>query len=163
MEAKNYRRITLLSVVGKIFESIFAERISFLLLQSKELDDAQEGFWKGRGTSRMLYKLFANNNQIKCHQQKTNLIGTDLKKAFDSADISFMTINLIQCGVVGKLAGLDHDYLFNRNVQFQSDALISDSVNWNRGKAQGRIQPPLSSLIFIAHLIDQSICYQICT
>ena len=44
MEAKIYRPTTLLSVVGKIFESIYAERVIFLLLQNKVFDDAQEGF-----------------------------------------------------------------------------------------------------------------------
>ena len=63
MEAKNFRSITIRSVVGKIFESKIAERFNFILLQIKVLGDTQEVFRKRRGSSRMLYKLFANNYQ----------------------------------------------------------------------------------------------------
>ena len=72
MEAKSYRPLTLLSVVGKTFESIIAERINFMLLLNKVLDDAQEGFRKGRGTFQMLYKLFAIDNKKKLPSTESN-------------------------------------------------------------------------------------------
>ena len=141
------------------FESNTAELIILILLQNKVLDDAQEVFRKGRGTSRMLYKIFANN-QIKCPQQNAILIGIDLEKAFDSVYINLMTIKFIQSGVVGKLAGFVHDYLSNRKVQIQIDAIISDPFSCNLGLPQGSILSPLLFLIFVVDIVDQSICYQ---
>ena len=71
-----------------------------------------------------------------------------------------MTIQLIRREVVVTLAGLVHDYLSNRIIQFQIDALISDLFNCNRGFPQSSILSPLPFLIFVVDIIDQSICHQ---
>ena len=64
LEAKSFRPTTLLSVVGKLFESIIAARINWIVTRNNALDDNQEGFQSGRGTSRMLYKIFSDINGI---------------------------------------------------------------------------------------------------
>ena len=71
-----------------------------------------------------------------------------------------MTIKHIQSGVVGKLGGLVHDYLSNRKVQSQKDALISDPFTCNLGLPQGSILSPLLILFFVVDIVDQPICYQ---
>ena len=71
----------------------------------------KKGFPKGRGTLFMLYRLFADFNQITYIKGKASLLGVDLKKAFGSVDIFLMTFKLIKSGIVGSLARLVHDYL----------------------------------------------------
>ena len=47
---KNYRGIMLLCILGKLYNSILADRLTSYCVQNKILNDAQDGFIPKRGT-----------------------------------------------------------------------------------------------------------------
>ena len=154
LEAKSFRPIALLSLIGKLFESIIAARINWILTINNALDDNQEGFRSGRGTSRMLYKIFSDINGVNYQKRRAVLVGIDLEKAFDSVDVNLMTIKLINAGVVGKLARLIHDYLSSRAIRIQIDDTVSPQFSCELGLPQGSILSPLLFIIFIIDIVS---------
>ena len=67
--ANTYRRITLTSYVGKLFERIIERRLGNDLEAKGLIDDSQEGFRKRRCTGRCIYKL-VDNIQILLSKEK---------------------------------------------------------------------------------------------
>ena len=78
----NWRGISLLDVVGKVFARILQERLQ--KLAEKVLPESQRGFRKGRGC---IYMIFAARQLLeKCreHDDALFVLFIDLKKAYDS-------------------------------------------------------------------------------
>ena len=57
LDPANYRPITLLSVVGKLFGSIVECRLSTWSETHKSLADEQGGFLRNRGTADLIFML----------------------------------------------------------------------------------------------------------
>ena len=78
----NWRGISLLSVAGKVFARILANRIA--PIAESVLDESQCGFRKCRGTIDMIF--VARQLQEKAREQMCQLYMcfVDLKKAYDS-------------------------------------------------------------------------------
>ena len=75
-----------------LFESISAAKINWILTKNNALDDNHEGFRRGRGTSRMLYKIFSEICGINYQTRRAVLVGIYLEKTFDSVDVNLMTV-----------------------------------------------------------------------
>ena len=149
IEAKKFRPKTLLSVIGKLFELFIAARLNWILSRNNALDDNHEGFRGGRGTSRMLYKIFSDIDGINYQTRQALLVGIDLEKTFDSVDVNLMTIKLTNAAVVGKLAQLIHDYLSSRAIRIQISDTVSPQFSCELGLTQRSILSPLLFIIFI--------------
>ena len=83
-EPQNYRPISLLSVVGKVFESIIAAKITKFLDSHYLLNSRQYGFRKGRSASDLLLLHSAAWNQSLDRGEDTFVVALDIAGAFDS-------------------------------------------------------------------------------
>jgi len=93
----NYRPVSILSVVPKIFEGIVCKKIS--LLFKNFIINEQRGFMSGKSTTTNLLTLrhfilnaFKLNSQV-------DVIYTDFAKAFDKIDRSILAKKLYQSGL----------------------------------------------------------------
>ena len=81
---ENYRGITLLSIVGKLYSSILAKRISLWCEKNGKLSDEQCGFRPGRATIDQVFIL----SEILHHRKESKLdtvgVFLDIKKAYDT-------------------------------------------------------------------------------
>ena len=86
-DPSNYRPMSLLPVVSKIFEKIIFNRIIVFLNEEKVLNENQFGFRQNRSTIDALVEL-SENVRINWLNEKQNTISTswDLSKAFDTVD-----------------------------------------------------------------------------
>jgi len=83
-ECRNYRGITLLSVPGKVFASVFLSRVKSKLLQARRIE--QSGLTPGRSTTDRIFTL---NTLIQMQQEFNQprwIAYVNLKSAFDSND-----------------------------------------------------------------------------
>ena len=80
----NYRPITLLSVVGKLFASLMATRLSAYMESRGLLADEQNGFRPKRSCVHHIYTLHRVIQTRKAKKQGTCAFFLDLSKAFDS-------------------------------------------------------------------------------
>ena len=114
-EANNYRPISLLPAILKVFERITYIRRTSFLKHTNQLHNNQFGFRSKPGT---IDDLISVVDSIRYNLNKpaisTHAIFLDLKKAFDTVDHSILAEKLWRMGFRGAINALLKSYLTNR-------------------------------------------------
>jgi hypothetical protein len=97
----NYRGISLLSIIDKIFKTILKNRVSAFLEERNELAEEQGGFRKGRGCAEHIFTLKEILRMRK--GRKTFCCFLDVKKAYDRVWRDGLWVRLWDVGVRGKM------------------------------------------------------------
>ena len=147
-----YRPITISSYFGKILERIKDSRIRLLMFSTGQLDEDQEGFLQSRSTSRYLFRLLANLNEIKRKKMACLLLFIDFQKAFDSVYIPGLIVKLKNLGVSGNMLKMIETYLIDRKIQLQVNKFKGPLRKCGKyGLPQGS---SLSPILFIIYIMD---------
>ena len=142
----NYRPISILSPINKIFEKILYARLIKYINKSNILYKFQYGFRKNHSTEHALIELVdqirlsMNNNQMTCG------IFIDLSKAFDTVNHNILLQKLEHYGIRGTALNLFKSYLSNRKQYVQIDKCKSQTLPITCGISQGSV---LGLLLFI--------------
>lgn len=81
-EAKNYRPITLLSCLGKVFTSILTKRLSEFTDDLNILNENQAGFRQGYSTTDHIFSLYALFELLSVKKKKLHCVFVDFEKSF---------------------------------------------------------------------------------
>ena len=155
-DPNNYRPISVLSVLSKVFEKhIYDELLSYL----KSFDilvDEQCGFREGISTNFAIGKFL--NHIVESVNEKKFSVGVflDLKKAFDCVDHSILLQKLYHYGVRGAALNLIESFLSNRTQYVKICNQKSSIAHTNIGTPQGSVLSPLLFLVFINDLVNCS-------
>lgn len=146
----NYRPISKLCTIAKVFEKIVYEQLYSALRAS--LPPSQHGFLRGRSTVSNLVQLneFITDSMDKGGQ--VDVVYTDYSKAFDRIDHRLLVIKLQNAGIRGDLLRWFASYIDNRS---QAVVLGNHMSNWMSvpsGVPQGSLLGPLLFLIFVADI-----------
>jgi hypothetical protein len=95
----NYRGISLLDIVGKVFSKVVARRLDSAL----DIVQSQAGFTRGRGCQYDLFALVQTLHMRKRKGKTTYLFFLDVRKAFDTVWRDGLMFKLWGKGVRGKL------------------------------------------------------------
>ncbi|XP_060600600.1 uncharacterized protein LOC132754030 [Ruditapes philippinarum] len=95
----NYRGVSLLSCVGKLYSSLINKRITFYLENENLLADEQNGFRRGRSCEDHIFTL----NSLARNQDNLHTAFIDLRKAFDFVDRDMLFYKLLLNGIEGKV------------------------------------------------------------
>lgn len=152
-DVDNYRGITSLSAVSKLFELVVMEP---LLSHCKHLlDSDQHGFIAGRSTTTNLlcFTTFITDSMIA--RVQTDAIYTDLSAAFDKLNHDIAIAKLDRFGVCGNLLSWFGSYLTNRQLRVVIGDCSSDSFHATSGIPQGSHLGPLIFLLYFndVHLV----------
>ena len=145
----NYRPISLLSNLSKIFERIMYNRLEGYLEHNKLIYDLQFGFRKKFSTDHALLSI---TEQIKNNFQNKNFscgVFVDLEKAFDTVNHKILISKLKHYGFQDKTLSWLTSYLSNRTHKVTLNGEISDPKPVTCGVPQGSILGPLLFLIYI--------------
>jgi hypothetical protein len=142
-ECGNYRPISILSVISKIFEKIVFDQLSQYLITNKILTDYQSGFRKGYSTCSSLLRT---TNEWLVNMDKGLINGVvflDLKKAFDTVDQNILIKKLELYGLKNNALRWFISYLSHRKQICKVGMSVSNSENITAGVPQRYLGPLL--------------------
>ena len=152
LNPNNYRPISSLSTLNKIFEKLLYARLSNYFEQNDLFVDNQYGFRKNKSTSDAVND-FLNNAYESINDKKfLGAVFLDLSKAFDTVPHDILLRKLEHYGVRGVALRLFESYLSNRKQFVAADGVQSSTLNVTIGVPQGSVLGPLLFLVYINDL-----------
>ena len=148
---ENYRGITLLSTVSKLFSNILNIRLDEWAENYHVYIEAQAGFRKGMGTTDNIFILHSLISHCVNEKKKLFAAFIDFKKAFDFVVRDVLWYKLIQMGVRGKVLNIIRSMYSNIKSRVKFDNIISDEFSSFLGVRQGEC---LSPFLFSMYLND---------
>ena len=149
----NYRGISLLSCLGKLFFSILNNRLLEFVMKNNILSDNQLGFRKGNRTSDA-HIILQNLIDKYCHKMNKKIFSCfiDFSKAFDSVPRGILLGKLLDIGIKGRIFNIIRNIYSNDKACVKINQSCTDCFKTNQGVRQGCILSPLLFNIFLAQL-----------
>lgn len=153
---ENYRPISILSCLGKLFESLVYDTLYYHI--KPFLSPRQHGFVSNRSTTSNLleYKNYICHAFAKTSQ--VDSVYTDFSKAFDKVNHYILCKKLASYGIHGNLLRWIESYLTKRSQLVAVRGFVSLPANVTSGVPQGSHLGPLFFVAFINDLISELTC-----
>ena len=151
--AKNYRPISLLSCLGKLFERLLAGRISKYLENKGLFNKNQSGYRRGKMTSDHLLRLVEESHEGFRKGHVTASLFLDAEAAFDKCWHNGIRYKLKKVlGLPQRLVRTLSSFLTGRTLQVEESGLSSKIINLGAGTPQGSCLSPLLYIITVNDL-----------
>ena len=154
----NYRPVSILPVVSKIFERIVYNQFYDFLSAHQILYGNQSGFRKDFSTDAALTDLA---DKIKYNMDEglyTGMILIDLQKAFDTVDHKILLTKLKATGANETVVAWFTSYLSNRKQVVDVQGTMSSPQAITCGVPQGSILGPLLFLLYVNDMPSSVTC-----
>ena len=150
-DVNNYRGITLLSVLGKLFTSALNNRLTTYLEGISALGEDQAGFREGYSTLNHIFVLHCLIDFYLQKKKRMYCAFIDYSKAFDLIDRSTLWVKLLGLGIKGNIINVIYNLYASAKSCVKKGKDLSQFFNCNVGVRQGE---NLSPLLFAIYLND---------
>ena len=123
---KNYRPVSLTSVVSKVLEKVLHFHLYKHLSTSDLLSNAQHGFCPGRSCESLLLDSVHDWAKTLHEKGTPDVIFLDISKAFDTVSHTNLLVKLRRVGIDGWVLSWIKSYLSNRWQRCTVDGSVSD-------------------------------------
>ena len=127
--AKNYRPVSLLSVVNKVFEKLVNNRIVDHLEKCGLFSNFQYCFRSSRSTADLLTVVSDRIARVFNRSGATRTVALDISKAFDRIWHAGLPYKLKSYGISGQIFGLISSFLSNRRLRVALDGKVFTRIS----------------------------------
>ena len=150
----NYRGISLLTTMSKIFTGILHKRL-LAWAESNHMYKAQAGFRQRRSTVDHIFTLYAFVNKYLCRRGgRFYCLFIDFSKAFDRINHTLLFYELCKNGVHGKFFNILKSMYSKLTACVNTNNGLTDSFICRIGTRQGCLLSPLLFILFLNSYIQ---------
>lgn len=148
-EINNYRPITLLSILGKIFERIILRRLQTLLKADNNLRNEQFGFRNRTATTHQILRLTEQIAEGLHRKKSTQVLFLDISRAFDRVWHSGLLYKISYHNLPWNYLLLIKSFLQDRTIAVKISDAISENKSITSGVPQGAVLSPILFNIYV--------------
>jgi hypothetical protein len=149
-----YRGISLLSTVYKLFTSIINDKMIVIAEENDLYADEQNGFRRRRSCEDHLYSLSAIIRNRKCKNKSTYAAFVDYEKAFDRVDRKLLLFKIRQFGYSGKIYNALKSVYTDSKACVNLNGYLTNSFSTDSGVRQGDALSPTLFGLYINDLVS---------
>ena len=150
----NYRPISLLPTLSKIYESVLHDRLLKHCIENNIITEKQAAYLKGDSTVSQLLYIVHNIKENWTHKKITQGLFLDVSSAFDKVWHNGLIAKLNQIGVQDLFLKTISSYLFNRKQIVVVDGVKSNTLETTAGVPQGSRLGPLLFIIYMNDIVS---------